>query len=88
MASHPVRTCVGCGEKTSPEALVRLRMRDGAVHVDPARSGGRGAWLHAREDCLERAIRRRSFGRAFRSSGVQVDPRVHRDLLTGSARKD
>ncbi len=88
MAAAPLRTCIGCGGKAPPEGLVRLRVVEGAVRVDPLRRGGRGAWLHAAEACLERAVKRRSFGRAFRSPGVQVDPRDLRDLLTGSARKD
>jgi hypothetical protein len=84
----PLRTCIGCGGKAAQGELVRLRVVDGQVVVDRERSGGRGAWLHAAERCLERAAKRRAFGRAFRSSGVQVDARGLRDLLTGSARKD
>jgi predicted RNA-binding protein YlxR (DUF448 family) len=88
MRSAPTRTCIGCGAKAPPAALVRLRVADGVVTVDRGHGAGRGAWLHAADACLERAIRRRSFGRALRSPGVQVDPRVLRDLLTGNARKD
>ncbi len=86
--TSPIRTCIGCGERTSPSALVRLCVRSGTVEVDAAHAGGRGAWMHAAEACLDRAIRRRAFGRAFRASGVQVEARVLRDLLTGSGRKD
>ncbi len=88
MSSAPIRTCIGCGGKAPPAALVRLRVADGAVAVDRAHGGGRGAWLHADGACLERAIKLRSFGRALRTPGVQLDPRVLRDLLTGNARKD
>ena len=42
------------------------------VVADPTRSApGRGAWLHPRRECLERAERTRSFARAFRRA---VDP--------------
>ena len=84
----PVRTCIGCGARAPQGELVRLRAVEGLVEVDRRRSGGRGAWIHAAEACLERAARRRAFVRAFRSAGVQADPRVLRDLLTGSPRKD
>jgi predicted RNA-binding protein YlxR (DUF448 family) len=84
----PLRTCIGCGAKTVQPELVRLRVADGQVVVDSARSGGRGAWLHASAACLDRATKRKAFGRAFRGAGAQVDPRVLRELLTGSARKD
>jgi uncharacterized protein len=84
----PLRTCIGCGGKAAQRDLVRLRVADGRVQVDRERRGGRGAWLHAAEACLARAEKRKAFGRAFRASGVQVDPRALRELLTGSARKD
>jgi predicted RNA-binding protein YlxR (DUF448 family) len=32
---------------------------------------GRGAWLHARAECVTAAVQKRAFGRAFRS-GVDV----------------
>jgi len=85
---EPLRTCIGCGGKAGQRELVRLRVADGHVLVDRERAGGRGAWIHAAVACLARAEKRKVFGRAFRASGVQVDPRVLRELLTGSARKD
>jgi uncharacterized protein len=88
-ARPPVRTCIGCGARAPQQELVRLRAVEGQVAVDgPRRGAGRGAWLHRAEACLERATRRRAFGRALRAPGVQADPRVLRDVLTGSARKD
>ena len=84
----PLRTCVGCGGKASQRELVRLRVVEGRIEVDRARSGGRGAWLHAAGACLERALKRKAMSRAFRTPGVQADPRVLRDELTGSPRKD
>jgi len=84
---EPVRTCIGCGEKAPKRDLVRLFARDGRVAVDPARSGGRGAYLHAGDACLLRAAKRRAFVRAFRGAG-EADPRLLRDVLTGNAGKD
>jgi predicted RNA-binding protein YlxR (DUF448 family) len=84
----PIRTCVGCGAKASPAELVRLRAVAGEVRVDPAGSGGRGAWLHASDACLERAGKRRAFGRALRDPGVRTDLASLRDWLTRNARKD
>jgi predicted RNA-binding protein YlxR (DUF448 family) len=46
---------------------MRLVVRDGAVVPDPKASlPGRGAWIHQDRECVEAAIRRRAFGRAFR----------------------
>ncbi len=85
---EPTRTCLGCGEKAPQRELARLRVASGEVVVDRSRSGGRGAWLHRAAECLERAMKRRAFGRAFRAPGVRTDARALRDLLTGNTRKD
>ena len=71
----PVRTCIGCRERTLAVELLRMvavSSGDGqlAVAVDSAGSlHGRGAWLHSDERCLEAAIRRRAFTRALRITG-------------------
>ena len=87
-ARQPVRTCVGCGQKAGQPALVRLRAAEGAVVVDRARSGGRGAWLHPAAACLDRAVKRRALPRALRADGVRADVEALRVELTGNARKD
>ncbi|HEU4385671.1 MAG TPA: YlxR family protein [Anaeromyxobacteraceae bacterium] len=65
-----LRTCLGCGLKAGPSALVRLRLVEGRVVVDRHRGGGRGAWLHPAAACLERALKRRAFARAFRAAAA------------------
>lgn len=71
----PVRTCVGCRQKTSTRELLRLVARSGPdgqagswyVEPDPGGSApGRGAHLHPTAACLELAERRRAFARALR----------------------
>ncbi|KQU34781.1 MULTISPECIES: YlxR family protein [unclassified Rhodococcus (in: high G+C Gram-positive bacteria)] len=71
----PVRTCVGCRQRESPSALVRIvaGVSDtgtvGAVVDHRRRLPGRGAWLHPDATCLQQAERRRAFGRALRVTG-------------------
>ena len=66
---EPVRTCLGCRQRAPRSSLVRLVARDGRVVVDAAaRLPGRGAWLHPASACLETAISRKAFGRAFRTT--------------------
>jgi len=84
----PVRTCVGCGEKVDQRGLVRLRIEGERVEIDRERKGGRGAWLHPSDACLEKAVRRRALARAFRGRTASVDAAALRVGLTGSARKD
>jgi predicted RNA-binding protein YlxR (DUF448 family) len=86
--SVPVRTCVGCGAAVARGELVRLRIVGERVVIDHGKAGGRGAWLHPSGECLEKAARRRAFGRAFRGVAAAVDLTELRAGLTGSARKD
>jgi hypothetical protein len=86
--SDPIRTCIGCGAKAAPGELVRLRIEGEQVVIDRRRQGGRGAWLHASPQCLERAARRRAFARAFRGAPAAADVAALRGGLTGSPRKD
>lgn len=85
---EPTRTCIGCGEKAERRGLVRLRIDGERVVIDRKGSGGRGAWLHADGGCLERALRRRAFARAFRGKAASIDAEALRAGLTGIARKD
>ncbi|MBI4955675.1 MAG: DUF448 domain-containing protein [Myxococcales bacterium] len=72
------RRCVGCGASVELERarreLVRLVLVPAVggrgVVADPSgRQGGRGAWLHARRECLERAAR----GGLARAAKERVD---------------
>ena len=66
----PVRTCVGCKERSVKSSLLRLvAVRDGIVPDPQARQPGRGAYLHPSLACFELAQRRRAFSRALRVSG-------------------
>ncbi|NNN13345.1 MAG: YlxR family protein [Acidimicrobiaceae bacterium] len=58
-----LRTCLGCGSKSSPDSLIRLRT-PGRGQAD----SGRGAWI-CRESlaCLDRAVDRGQFQRAFKT---------------------
>ncbi|GAA4769494.1 YlxR family protein [Citricoccus nitrophenolicus] len=72
MQAHtPVRTCIGCRGKDDHTKLVRLAL-DGVTgprSVIPdwrRRMPGRGAWLHPDVACLQAALKRGAFNRAFR----------------------
>ncbi len=66
IASGPVRTCVGCGERDSRSRLLRVVSVRGHLTPDPrVRLPGRGAWLHPRPTCLQGALER-GLSRAFR----------------------
>lgn len=64
--------------------LLRVVIVDGVLVPDPERRRpGRGAWLHARPDCLRAAEKRRAFPRALRVPGP-LDVEAVRDHLRES----
>jgi len=73
--NSPIRTCIGC-RRTAPQTrLIRVVAAIHAgqlrVHVDEERKlPGRGAWLHSDQNCINHAITRRAFNRAFRKAGA------------------
>lgn len=78
---EPVRTCVGCRARAPRSTLLRVVEQAGALVADEkAVLPGRGAWVHATDECLGTAIRRRAFERALRVSGpldTQTLPTTH-----------
>jgi predicted RNA-binding protein YlxR (DUF448 family) len=71
----PHRTCVACREVNAKRQLVRLvRTADGRAQVDPTgKAAGRGAYLHERRACWERALSRRELDRALRINLSDAD---------------
>jgi predicted RNA-binding protein YlxR (DUF448 family) len=73
----PERTCVGCGLRDAASAMVRLVVAEDEVVFDLAGGAfGRGAHLHARPDCIEKAPR--GLARTFKR-----DPKVDARELAG-----
>jgi predicted RNA-binding protein YlxR (DUF448 family) len=54
----PQRTCVGCHTILAKRQLVRLvRTAHGGVEIDPTgKAQGRGAYLHDRRECWQKAL--------------------------------
>ncbi|MFI5984890.1 YlxR family protein [Streptomyces sp. NPDC098789] len=66
----PERTCVGCRERAAKNDLLRIVVAGDACVPDPRGTlPGRGAYVHPAVVCLDQAVRRRAFSRAFKSSG-------------------
>ena len=68
---HPIRTCVGCRRRDRQSHVMRVVAQpidgqDVAVIDERHRLSGRGAWLHPDPACLETAVKRKAFHRAFR----------------------
>ena len=75
---EPVRTCVGCRQRTARSELLRVTLGEDTSGVpvvvpDPRGTApGRGAHLHPTTACLELAERRRAFSRALKYQGGQA----------------
>lgn len=82
----PLRTCVGCRATGPRSALLRVVVDHDTTGtpvlvVDVGRRmPGRGAWLHPDPGCLEKAERKRAFGRALRVAGQPGTSAVHSHL--------
>lgn len=84
MAEARTRTCVGCGSHDDPKAMVRLVVSDGEIVVDlDGGVAGRGAHLHPRRECIEKAAR----GGLARSMKADVDGSRLAPALAGACEK-
>lgn len=86
-ATEPVRTCIGCRERRPASALMRITRSADGFAVDGA-SSGRGAWLCRGADskfveprCLETAIAKRSFARAWKGAVSAAEHQAIRDRV-------
>ena len=63
----PQRQCMGCRERKSKREMIRVvRSTDGTVHLDfGGKAPGRGAYLCPNPECLKKAMKANSLGRAL-----------------------
>ena len=58
MKHVPQRTCVGCRTVLPKRRMIRIVRTTEGVQIDPTgKKPGRGAYLHDRPDCWEKAMR-------------------------------
>ena len=82
----PQRLCCGCGQMKPKRELVRVaRAADGTISFDTTgKSNGRGAYICANPEGLEKAKKGRRFERAF---GCAVDESLFEELKDVFAKK-
>ena len=71
----PERTCIATGAKGPPEVMIRFgRSPDGVATPDLAgKLPGRGAWVSANREAIDRAIRKGAFARGFKAQTTAPD---------------
>lgn len=78
--SGPMRTCIVTGEESAPERMIRFVVGpEGDVVPDLARRlPGRGMWVLARREVLQRAVEKGLFAKAARRAVKASDDLVDR----------
>ena len=71
----PLRTCVGCHTIQPKRQLVRLvRTAQGSVEIDPTgKAQGRGAYLHNRRECWEKALASSALDHALKATLTEAE---------------
>ena len=75
----PMRKCTGCQELKNKKELIRVvRDPEGALSVDfTGKKSGRGAYICANSECLERAIKSKGLERSLQ---VAISPELYETL--------
>ncbi len=90
----PVRSCIGCRTRRTSDQLVRITRVSGHIVVGGV-SNGRGAWLCraagsapsvVESDCLDHALRKRAFDKAWRTTLGPDGEREIREMCGGGGR--
>ena len=65
-----MRTCIGCRQSKNKKELIRVvKNKEGQVFVDlTGRQNGRGAYICANKDCLEKAIKTKSLEKTLKTA--------------------
>jgi len=85
----PIRTCVVCRQTSEKKTLLRVvrapEKDGGGVAVDPTgRAHGRGAYICASAECIDKALKQKRFERSLSVGSV---PSALAEALKGLAEK-
>ena len=75
---------MGCGESFPKKELVRVVLTpEGEVRMDlSGRLNGRGAYICRKTECLDKALKRGSIGRALKAEvGAKVCEELKKELM-------
>ena len=67
---QPLRKCVGCGEMIAKKDLIRIvKSPAGNLEIDLLhKKNGRGAYLCSKEECYQKAIKKKGLERSFQQA--------------------
>ncbi len=75
----PLRKCVACNENKPKKELIRVvKNNEDVVDVDlTGKMNGRGAYICASKECLERAMKNKSLARALE---IEISDKIYDKL--------
>jgi predicted RNA-binding protein YlxR (DUF448 family) len=77
----PQRTCIACRETLSKKELMRIVRTPDHVQYDPTgKAPGRGAYLHNKQSCWERALGG-SLARALKAEISREDKNILKEII-------
>lgn len=79
MKRIPERTCIGCNEVKPKNELLRIvKDKENNISIDlTGKKNGRGAYICADEQCLEKALKSNRLSRIFEQN---IDKEIYEDL--------
>ena len=81
----PERQCLACRERKRKEELLRVVRTPEDIRYDPTgKLNGRGAYVCARKECVEKAIRTGALARALKA---EIPPGL-KDVLSAECKSD
>lgn len=84
----PQRTCVGCREVLAKRALMRVVRTSEGVELDPSgKKNGRGAYVHDKRSCWERALKG-SLAHALKTELSEKDRLNLREMMKTLPKED
>ncbi|MCI8956683.1 MAG: YlxR family protein [Eubacterium sp.] len=71
----PMRTCIGCRQSKDKKELIRVvRNKENQIFVDlTGKQNGRGAYICADADCLEKAMKNKGLEKTLKISNVSEE---------------
>lgn len=84
----PIRTCTGCRQAKNKKDLIRVvRDKEDNVFVDfTGKKNGRGAYICADLECLEKAVKNKGLERTLKISNIseEVYEQLRKELGEGN----
>ncbi|MBI3760555.1 MAG: YlxR family protein [Chloroflexi bacterium] len=85
----PQRTCLGCRQVLAKRTLVRVvRTPDGVRTDKTGKAPGRGAYIHNRRICWERALKGETLDQALRTTLTEAERETLRQIGQGMPEDD